>query len=106
MWFWFSQNSAVIFSQELQRFLSKFFPPASNCHILQPLNTRALCVEIMIWREGQHCALMALSRAKTLSVCTHLYTPRVRWDLSILVSGLTQCEVSWLSSIPGFFGHP
>lgn len=44
MRFWFSQNSAVIFSQELQRFLSKFPSPASNCHILHPLNARALNV--------------------------------------------------------------
>ena len=59
----------------------------------------------MVWREGQHCALVALSRAKTL-LCAYLCTPGVRWGLSILVSGLMRCDVSFDYQVPWFLWIP
>jgi hypothetical protein len=56
------------------KIFSKFPPPAFQCHILQPLNTRDLHVGRHVWREGQHCALVSFSKGKTFFVCTALHS--------------------------------
>lgn len=97
MWFWFSQNSAVIFSQELQRFLSSLLlPPIATFCILSTPGPWMLGG--MVWREGQHCALMALSRAKTLSVvCTYLHSLDEVGSVHFSVWFDTVWYILWLS---------
>lgn len=55
---------------------SLLLPPIATFYILSTPGPSVLGG--MVWREGQHCALVALSRAKTL-LCAYLCTPGVRW---------------------------
>lgn len=52
--------------------ISKFLPPASNCHILQPLNTRALCVESYDLERGAALCLNGSEQGKNFICVVHI----------------------------------
>lgn len=60
----------------------------------------------MVWREGQHCALVALSRANILSFVHISALLEGGSGLSILVSGLIRCDVSFGYQVPWFLSIP